>query len=375
MRFLSEITSGVDPVGERVLVQTMGALARPGCVAVPAFTQVLGRVAASARGRRPHRRGRLALQFDSLEVRPGRWVAIDAVLDTLEYARPGEITDSGVVYGERAGLGKIAREMVPAGVGVATGVGVIPAAIVSGYRLIGRGTPARILSGEIGAFVLRAPLALGAGLCEPLASHADLVELPPIPRFIPHTGTKRSERAGDPINLIFLGSGAELDAAFHRAGWSRPDPPSLRALAHATGAALTGRRAIRAPISTQYFEGRPYDLAYELMGPNFRRRHHLRIWLLDSASSVWVGAADEDVGLTVSPLHARATHRIDPHIDRERDLIATELEATSCADLVTFTTLPGAGVEVRNASGQRMETDGRTAIIRLRRCPAPSSPP
>ncbi|MBX6332161.1 MAG: LssY C-terminal domain-containing protein [Gemmatimonadaceae bacterium] len=275
-----------------------------------------------------------------------------------------------MVYGPRRRHGRIAHDIAPAGAAAASGVGVIPTALFAGYRIARRGARASVLAGEIGSVRLVRPLELPRAWCQPVAAHPELSHLPPLPEFLPHTGTKRSERAGDPINLIFIGTAAALDSAFLRAGWTPPARASLRALAHATADMVTGHRAVRAPISTQYFEGRPYDLAYELAGPTLKRRHHVRIWLLDSAAALWVGAADEDVGLEVKPLHGHATHRIDPNIDRERDLIVAELEATGCADLMEWTTLPGAQPESRNASGQRIETDGCTAIVMLKRCPA-----
>src|SRR5207245_10730788 len=88
--------------------------------------------------------------------------------------------------------------------------------------------------------------------------------------------------------------------------------------------------AITAPVSTQYFEGRPQDLAYELAGPNVRIRHHIRLWLVDSLSLVWVGAANKDVGVMFKPWEPQATHRIESHIDRERDRVVQEIEAGVC---------------------------------------------
>jgi LssY C-terminus len=137
-------------------------------------------------------------------------------------------------------------------------------------------------------------------------------------------------------------------------------------------AAIVSLPAINAPVSTQYFGGRPQDLSYELPGPNVRIRHHIRIWLLDSLSLVWVGAANQDVGVIFKPWKPQATHRIDSHIDRERDRIVRDLEASGCADLVDYITLPGAVTETRNVSGQKIVTDGRTAALRLRPC-TPSS--
>src|SRR5205823_2420647 len=76
IRFLEPITSGRDTIGTPVLVQTMGALVRDSCVVVPPYLRAKGRVVVSKGGGRFGRHGKLGLAFDSLEVRPGRWLAM-----------------------------------------------------------------------------------------------------------------------------------------------------------------------------------------------------------------------------------------------------------------------------------------------------------
>ncbi|HEX2648286.1 MAG TPA: LssY C-terminal domain-containing protein, partial [Candidatus Dormibacteraeota bacterium] len=194
----------------------------------------------------------------------------------------------------------------------------------------------------------------------------ELVELPALPTFVPRSENRAGTVLGDPFNILLLGSAAAIDSAFRAAGWLRAQKPSVLAVTREVSAAIASLPAINAPVSTQYFAGRPQDLAYELPGPNVRIRHHIRIWLLDSLSLVWVGAANKDVGVIFKPWKPQATHRIDSHIDGERDRIVRDLEAGGCADLVDYITLPGAVTETRNVSGQKIVTDGRTAALRLR---------
>ena len=186
---------------------------------------------------------------------------------------------------------------------------------------------------------------------------------------MPYASDKSGRKSGDAINLIFLGPGGQIDSAFRRAGWVAARPASLWALTREVTAAITSRPAVGAPVSTLYFEGRKEDLAYELAGPNARIRHHVRIWLLDSLAGVWVAAGTKDVGLRVRPLRARATHRIDPNVDRERDVITATLESVGCADRVDYLHLPGAEPEGHTIDGQRFVTDARSAVIRLHGCP------
>jgi LssY-like putative type I secretion system component LssY len=369
IRFLHAVTSGRDTVGTPVVAQTFAAMVSDSCVVVPPFALISGRVMRSVGGRRLGRSGRLGVVFDTLEVDPGVRVAIHAVLDTLEYTRSGQVRDSGVVYARTSRL--------PIAIGAAaSAVDIVPAALFGGFLLARRGARASILTGEVGAVRLLAPLAVPAPpTCSPVAVHRDLHEVPALPRFEPHASDKGGHKSGDPINLIFLGPGRQLDSAFRRAGWVAARPASLWALTREATAAITSRPAVGAPVSTLYFEGRKEDLAYELAGPNARIRDHVRIWLLDSLAGVWVGAGTKDIGLRVRPLRVRATHRIDPNVDHERDLITSTLESVGCADLLDYLTLPGADTVGHTIDGQRFHTDARSAVLRLNACPqTPSSP-
>ena len=372
IRFVHGLAGGRDRVGSPVLVQTMAALVQDSCVVVEPFTHVSGRVVASRGGRPFGRPGRLALAFDSLEVAPHRWVKFDAVMDSTEYANLGDVSDSGELAGGRRPTGaRYLRAGAVIGVGAMTEeIAAIPVALLEGWHLLRRGPGARILAGEVASLRLTSPLTvLHSGACVRAATHEDLTRVPSLPHFVPRTGDDRTgRRADDPVNVVLLGSAAQIDSAFVRAGWVRAQAPSLRSLARGVTAAVVERSAVGAPVSTQYFEGRKQDMTWELAGPNARFRHHLRLWLLDDTTQTWVGAADQDVGLVVNPFRRRATHRIAPDMDTERDLVVRELEATGCASLVSYLDLPGAVRAGRNASGQRFTTDGRAAAVRLKPC-------
>jgi LssY C-terminus len=375
IRFVQRITSGRDTVGTVVLVQTMGALVQDTCIVVPPYVRAKGRIVVSKRGGRFGRHGRLGLRFDSLEVRAGRWVAITGVLDTLEYAKPGTVSDSGLVSSGKTSLGSVGRRLVPAGVAAAVDLDAIPVAVLGGFSLIRRGPPVRIYAGELGGIRLTEPLVLpGEDRCEPVTAHRELTELPALPTFVPRSENRTGTAFGDPFNVLLLGRSTEIDSAFRAVGWLPAQKRSVGTVTREITAAIASRPAITAPVSTQYFEGRPQDLAYELAGPNVRIRHHIRIWLLDSLSMVWVGAANKDVGVIFKPWEPQATHRIESHIDWERDRVVRDLEASGCGDLLDYMTLPGAITEGRNVSGQKIVSDGRTAVVRLRACGPPVAP-
>ena len=369
IRFVQRVTSGRDTVGTPVLVQTMGAVVRDSCVILPPYLRAMGHVVVSKGGGRFGRHGRLGLRFDSLEIRPGRWAAVSAVLDTLEYAPRGGIVDSGLVSSGRTSIAGVGRKLVPAGLAAAVDLDAVPVAVLGGFSLVRRGPPMRIMAGEIGGIRLTEPLVLPSeDRCEPLAAHRELAELPALPKFVPRSENRAGTVLGDPFNVLLLGTAAAIDSAFRAVGWLPTQKRSFFTVTREVTAAIASRPAITAPVSTQYFEGRPQDLAYELAGPNVRIRHHIRIWLLDSLSLVWVGAANKDVGVIFKPWEPQATHRIESHIDWERDRVVHDLEASGCGDLLDYMRLPGAVTEARNVSGQKVVSDGRTAVVGLRRC-------
>jgi hypothetical protein len=371
IRFLRSITSGRDRQGTLVVAQTMAALAVDNCVVLPPFGSAIGTVALSRGSGRGGRPGALELRFSTLAIGRNERIPIDAVLDSLEYALPSDVLDSGLVMGGRhARAGRGVLPLAATAVAAATSVLAVPVALLGGFELLRRGPPVRIIAGEVGRLRLLTPATVRRA-CTPVAEHRSLTDIPTLPQFIPQAENRAGTMGGDPINLVFLGSGPEIDAAFLAAGWQIAGPGTARALAREITAILLGRTAYEAPVSTEYFEGRPQDVAWQLPGPNARIRHHLRIWLLDSVAGVWVGAAIKDVGMLVRPLTGTATHRVDPDADAERDFTVSALEASGCAHLLDYMILPGAVRSGRDISQQRFVTDGRAAVVRLRRCDAP----
>ena len=370
VRFLGSVVSGRERPGALVVVQTMAALAADSCVLVAPFRDVLGRVTVS---RGPHRgggAGKLDIRFDTLIIDRAHRLPMDAVLDSLEYAIPRDILDSGLVVGARGALARRAVPLAAVAVAAASEVLALPVALLAGLDLLRHGPKVRIVPGEVGTLRLRSPMTV-QGACTKPEAHPLLTTLPALPRFVPQAGNRAGTHPGDPINLVFVGTGSEIAAAFQQAGWQPAFAPSAGALTREITAMLLGRNAYEAPVSTEYFEGRRQDFAFQLQGPSVKVRHHLRIWRLDSAAGVWVGAAIKDVGVLIRPWTGTATHRVDPDADAERDFTVAALSAAGCAHLLDFVTLPGAALRGRNVSRQSYVTDGRAAVVRMRRCDEP----
>jgi undecaprenyl-diphosphatase len=191
----------------------------------------------------------------------------------------------------------------------------------------------------------------------PVARALDLLALrtslpPDLPRWSEDLIGGRME----PISLVFVGSEIDLVDVFMRAGWMRADLPTPLRVVQEALAALRNQPDLAGPATPAFF------------APSIRRRHHTRLWrtpycLLPSCRPVWVATASYDVGVSFSQRLHLPTHRIDPAIDNERTLIATDLHRAGA-------TLEGSVMVARplhgmNAAGDPFSTDGRAVVLVL----------
>jgi membrane-associated phospholipid phosphatase len=175
----------------------------------------------------------------------------------------------------------------------------------------------------------------------------------------------------EPISLAFVGTGDDLREIFHAAGWTLADLPTpVRVVREALSIARNGID-LSGPATPAYFADRPQTLTFEKPDsevPGIRHRHHTRVWqtayyLEPSGEPLWVATASFDAGIEVSHLLHLPTHRIDPAIDVERDLIVSELTMAGAIRLGTIKVLePLTGT---NAAGDAFRTDGRAAVLRV----------
>jgi hypothetical protein len=370
VRFREPIEGGREKVGTVVHLQTTTALEVGGCSVVPAFAAVAATVLVSRPARLFDRSGRLELRFDSLAVSPGRWVSVGAVLDSLEWAARGTLTEQGQLRVRGRSIRGIVGTAGAAGLaGAATGVGIVPVFVLTGLSLVLRGGQAHILAGQRGALRLTAPLEVPAPeRCEPATDPWASTGTPSVPPLPPRATDRRGRAGADPINLIFRGSAAAVDTAFARAGWMSAQRSTFGSLSRETEAIVMQSRDSAAPMSHEYYQGRVEDLRFERASPSARIRHHVRLWRADPSGSLWAAAATEDVGMLVSARRRTVTHRIAPDIDRERDLLVGDLLAGGCVALEGYATLPGAQRSGTGVAKQPFVTDARVAVLRAVAC-------
>jgi len=100
----------------------------------------------------------------------------------------------------------------------------------------------------------------------------------------------------------------------------------------------------------------------------FAKRHHLRIWKLEKTydgQEVWIGAATHDVETTKSRAGTKWAHRIDPHVDRERDWVTTDLLFIGTGLAYADVDRPSAPRKLNNATGDEIVTDGKISVVQL----------
>jgi hypothetical protein len=177
-----------------------------------------------------------------------------------------------------------------------------------------------------------------------------------------------SNTSSDVTNLLFLGSRQELISAFDEAGWYEADALNLASAAKTVQATIRQADYASAPVSSLRIDGRVPDLVFQKSLNTFAKRHHLRIWKqpeMYEGREVWIGAATHDIAISRARAGTKWSHRIDPHIDRERDWVETDLLFIGTATRYADVDRPNAPKKTTNATGDQILTDGNITVVKL----------
>jgi hypothetical protein len=186
------------------------------------------------------------------------------------------------------------------------------------------------------------------------------------------TQTPVKDRPSDLINLMFVGSHAEIAAAFRAAGWTEPrSRATFRSNMAGAYAFVEGLGIPNAPMSSLLLNDEPAGMAWEKGFNDISKRHHIRLWKRTATwngRDVWIGSATRDIDYAYFRPGKWIAHKVARQVDRERDKIMQDLAYTSCADVADWWDRPGVPHFVRNATGDAMETDGRLGVLELNAC-------
>lgn len=116
--------------------------------------------------------------------------------------------------------------------------------------------------------------------------------------------------------------------------------------------------------------GGPPDLVFQKSLDTFAKRHHIRVRkqaVLYDGREVWVGAATHDIAVSNARKETKWSHRIDSHIARERDWIESDLLFAGTAVGYANVDRPAAPRKLSNATGDDMVSDGKMAVVVLKK--------
>jgi hypothetical protein len=183
------------------------------------------------------------------------------------------------------------------------------------------------------------------------------------------TNTRHVE--ADLLNMVFVGSEAQVKSAFVHAGWNGADSHSAKAWGKNFYALLENSGYDKQPMMKFLMDGKPEDMKWQRNLNSYGRRDHLRLWRLPSkegAEPVWAGSCTHDMGAAFNFSHFRFMHHVEPHIDGERALVVRELTYGGCVKSVSYVERPETITSVRSTMGEVMVTDGAVAVVTLQDC-------
>jgi len=197
------------------------------------------------------------------------------------------------------------------------------------------------------------------------------VEVEGMAPSLPWRSTTVNLTAADVVNLAFVGSREQVEAAFQQAGWNTSDPFTKHSFVHTFYAFLNDSSYDQAPMKTLLLNGKPADLNFQKSLNSYNRRDHLRVWQWGETSdsqAVWLSSSTHDTQATLSVRHHQFVHHIAPDIDDERSTVLRDLQLAGCVKSVHLAPRPGVSNFTQNANGDLVRTDGDLAIVELKEC-------
>ncbi len=229
------------------------------------------------------------------------------------------------------------------------------------------GTDLRIeLIQPIPALVTTSESSMGSG-----TEKTEELEFAEFAQSLPQHSTTRKLVDADVVNLAFVGSREQIEAAFQQAGWSTSDAFSKKSFFRDFYAFLNNSGYAQAPMRPFLLNGRPADMNWQKSLNSYARRDHLRIWQWsgsENSETVWLSSSTHDTGASLSLEHRQFLHHITPDIDEERRKVIRDLTVAGCVKAVHLVERPAMPNFTQNATGDVVSTDGALAVVQLKEC-------
>ena len=369
VRMDTKVTSGAE-AGDKVEAVVVAPVLIGDRVFLPQGARVAGTVK-SATPAKPDARADLLLEFTELTLPGGSKMPLSAKISGLDNARES-VTGDGLIQG-------------------ILGTETLTSRMDQGLEKLGAKYArfADLLGAVKGAVLQKADteitLEQGAELELTLTAALDLAEVSPIEKVTPiepaaelaalvdaipfQTTAEKPAKPSDVTNLMYIGTREQIEAAFQAAGWATAAQLDAVSGLETMRAVAEQRGYKEAPMSTLLLEGRPPVMVYQKQYNTFAKRHHLRIFQRPEkfqGREVWVCAATHDTGIDFSPENRTFIHKIDSQIDRERAKVVFDLMYADKVKAVALVERPKVPTASENATGDKIETDSRMAVLLLR---------
>lgn len=139
----------------------------------------------------------------------------------------------------------------------------------------------------------------------------------------------------EPLSFLVLAKTQEdFVQAFAQAGWQKADAITLHTILKITRAAFLNEGYQTAPMTPAFWNAQVNDIGFQKATDedSIRERHHARFWhtniITPDGFQIYVGTESFDSGLKWG-----VTHKIEPDVDTERDVLLADLETSTAAHL------------------------------------------
>jgi hypothetical protein len=179
--------------------------------------------------------------------------------------------------------------------------------------------------------------------------------------------------AVDLINVAFFSTKDQLISSFAATGWSLADPLNAKSFIRIYAAFAEMRTYSNAPVSSLYYQGRLPDLVFQKSFNSLAKRHHIRLWKVQSpVGSIWLGAATHDTAIAFDWKLMTINHRIDPSIDRERSVVMNDFRGANCLQ-GEDEDVPRPELKTGGQTSNQIITDGSLAVGTVGDCDQPDA--
>jgi hypothetical protein len=381
VRLKQSVSSFGSKADERIAAAVIAPVESNGQVLIPLHAEILGHVESVKRVGlgMSHETAAVHLSFDTLRLPDGHVIPLSAQVESLDNARE-RVDEKGVIRGIRA-TGSFASRIS----GMAVSVGILDPMLL-GFTMSSSLSLFRIPESEI---ILPAGTEFVIELLKGLELSHDFGRIAPplvstpesrtaLATFIEslpfRTATNISNIPSDLTNLVFLGSREAIANAMDAAGWGQTDAPGGHANYAALRAIVEDQGYREAPMSVLLLNGQAPTFTYAKTLDTFFERHHVRIFgplgMFDGRAA-WTASATHDSGIGFATRARTFIHVIDQNIDHEREKVVYDLILTGCVEGLDYIERPWLPTEASNATGDRLRTDRRAAVVRLSPCNNP----